>query len=1687
MINNILEKLKTRLLDLTFRNKLLNLNYKSKSLIRVVDEVPFVLFDKLNAQKSLIFEPVPEPKESDYVLSGEDSEDEKNKGRKVRPSAKVYAAQLGINTSYELSNSREVILKNHKDDQIQTLFYGDELEKIMTKIFRDYKTLIDETGNNLLYMSFGTIEFFESDSSQESRKAPLILMPIELKRIEPEKNYPFYRFSINANGEDPIVNVSLLEKLKRDFGIVIPNLTSESNTNEPVEFNLNNYFDEIVEILKIHKPKWRLIYEINMRTFDFGKLVLFKDLESENWSEAATKIDEHSVIKQLCIGNSPQDLSSKDYDSSILAKDYSLDEMHYSVIPNLIYDADSSQHSAIIDAASGKNLVIQGPPGTGKSQTITNLIAVFLSQGKSVLFVAEKLAALEVVKNRMDGSGLGDFCFELHSTKIQKKAVAENLGERIKKIYPSPDEIHLERQKLDECTSKIIEYLKSSTQKVQCVDKTFREVVGAYTYLKTLLPNILIEIPLDENESLIDWSNVNEQKIKDEAFQAKAYFAFLKLIQEPYGVIENHPWYISKGESPKASSQAQIQTLKILRPGIDELIHSTKNCSLIRSIHTKRNLSNFILTNEIAKHARLAFERGLVSSHLRNINDLKIAEEYTNFLKDLHSMNTIHRNLLVNDSAGLLLDHISDDQIQSFTEYLKHPYIDENFTFLEIKKLQDILIDLIQDILNCEKHVKNLSSYFDISEELNIQQTLNLAECIEATFDLKKISFSSIQTILKIIDNSNQYNLLKTKFQKLIELKSSVKTQFHIDSIILKSADFLKMVNLATGSTWWSRLFNKQEKEAFLYIKNLQLNHKLKKVQDCRLELHQIFDLLLLREQIQEIQDKTNFLGDLYLGEDTDFQIIDSVILTIQTVKDKIEKSNFPKSDYFGKLIAIKDQERLKLAQLQDGRMLLPTLHNLIDIYQKFSPYEGRLKLKEFLNNFETQKENLNQLVFSEIFKLIPSNQKISTFFNISFKAKDFRRLKTKNQKVLESLNSTGFSSHWDIMTQQLIAFTDYYNGIKSLAVSKELNTFALTPSGMQHFIDTGEELSLIDSDITKIFKKFDDANFRVDWIVGLTPEELRDRVNLAYDNPDRQGDLDQLSNLKKDLFNSIFSSMYSKLEKILPTGEEASLYSEYLWYQKIVLKHISEDRVLKYFNTESHEQIRKIFQDTDRNIILLNRKEIAAKLGRNQPPKGVSSGLRSNWTESSLIQNEVSKTTRHIPIRQLIKKAGHSIKALKPCFMMSPQSVAQFIPPGSITFDVIIMDEASQLRPEDALGAIARGQQLVVVGDSEQLPPTSFFGSDNDDDDLEEEKLDYFESILEQASGAFRPNRSLKWHYRSQHESLIAYSNSEFYQSELILFPTPNAEHPDFGIKLRKTYNAIYEGSGINTIEAREVVAAVKAHAFHKPSESLGVVTLNKAQRDLIEDLLLEESKNEPILAAFINEEGSRSNKFFVKNLENVQGDERDVIFISVTYGKDSNGNFYQRFGPINQKNGYRRLNVLFSRAKKRMEVFCSFSADNIAVTSAKGAKSLKGFLEYAETGRLPVPSGPTGRQMDSKFELSVANAIQKMGYKVEPQFGVAGYFIDLAIESPGKPGHFMLAVECDGATYHSSKSARDRDRLRQQNLENLGWKVHRIWSTDWFRNEKRETLKLREILQKLCPIVGRDEDSLGAMHAAK
>ena len=621
------------------------------------------------------------------------------------------------------------------------------------------------------------------------------------------------------------------------------------------------------------------------------------------------------------------------------------------------------------------------------------------------------------------------------------------------------------------------------------------------------------------------------------------------------------------------------------------------------------------------------------------------------------------------------------------------------------------------------------------------------------------------------------------------------------------------------------------------------------------------------------------------------------------------------------------------------------------------------------------------------------------------------------------------------------------------------------------HKDNFSQETQILDLAIAKF-----DNNFK-DWMSNLEFEsqdqtqfwnnnvllfDMEQRVSKMIDKFDLLTIYCQWNSLKKRLEQLDCQSASEELLNVSYSTTE-KVYTS--WWFSIMTELLDEAFLTRpALNQLQLSNQAAIFKETDKYLIeSYNRLKIKYLHLEKIPSKeavGVPMGI---------LRNEINKQRRHLPLRKLLEQTGEMIVRIKPIFMMSPLSVAQFLKPEKIKFDYIIFDEASQVKPIEAFGALLRGDNVVVVGDDKQLPPSDFFNQVVELEDTEDENetsvVADMESILDLFVTKNAKQTMLQWHYRSKHESLIAVSNEYLYDSKLINLPSASRTNQDLGLQFKHLPDTIYSAQK-NEKEAEYIINALKEHAKLYPnpdSQSVGIVAFSIRQKDCIENLLMKVRKEDTSFDKYMNAAENAQEPFFVKNLENVQGDERDVIFVSICYGRTLEGKLNKNFGPVNRTGGERRLNVLFTRARLKCVLFSNFTAGDLPLSDAdaKGLKVFKAFLDYAQNRRLSITE-LTNKPTDSPFEDSVKAALEREGYEVHTQIGSAGYFVDLAIPNTEQKGWYLLGIECDGATYHSSRAARERDRIRQTVLEGLGWQIYRIWSTDWFRQPTYELKKL-------------------------
>lgn len=561
--------------------------------------------------------------------------------------------------------------------------------------------------------------------------------------------------------------------------------------------------------------------------------------------------------------------------------------------------------------------------------------------------------------------------------------------------------------------------------------------------------------------------------------------------------------------------------------------------------------------------------------------------------------------------------------------------------------------------------------------------------------------------------------------------------------------------------------------------------------------------------------------------------------------------------------------------------------------------------------------------------------------------------------------------------------------------------------------------------------------------------------------------DVTTMNVLKFELSEAGLKPLFEKVDKgELLKSEVKRVFNYNFHRQWLQEKNESSDTL----NSTTGLQLNKFdadFKELDQKYRTYTEKALSGKISSDKPRMG---NLILPDSPVGLIVKENKKSRRHLPIRKFLDSVGSVAKSLKPCYLMSPMSVSQYLP-VSPDFDIVIFDEASQIPPWDAIGALSRGKQAIIVGDTKQLPPTAFFSMKTEDDS--DEKIDC-ESVLEMFGGIY-PEMLLKWHYRSRSESLISFSNHHIYDNRLHTFPASHTEDDKVSLKIVNGKNAYYDKgkSKTNTGEAYAVVDEIFSRLKQKDSTgSIGVVTFSSVQANLISDLIDERLQKEPQFESCFDV--ANPEYVFVKNLENVQGDERDLILFSVGYGKDSIGRISRNFGPLNNSGGERRLNVAVTRARYEVKIFSNFHPRelDVSTSSSEGLRLLKEYLLYAQEGHtalLRQQIFSNEDEFDSLFEKEVAEALRKRGWEVRTQIGVGGYRVDLGIVHPEYSGQFLAGIECDGARYHSAKTARDRDILRQMVLEGLGWKILRIWSTDWWYDSEKCMDKLHQDLEAL------------------
>ena len=1616
----VLEQTRQKLLDTTRRSRLLN--YRESGLdIAIIDEMAGLVFEDLVLKdRSFFFD----------FLEKSDEDDFNDEADRVLPETRRDGGNL---------DSR------YRDNRLQTPFSEGELARRLRRLYQEHNLRIGETGANSLFICMGLLEWSNPEHDNKPVRSPLMLIPVRLSRIGTAGSA---RYSLAFDGSALDTNHSLVEKLKKDFDINLPEIDGEEQPE--------TYWRRVNSAVKPrHVDGWHIVREMTLGLFQFNKQVMWHDLNPDRWPDHAALVD-NPVIKRLLIGPKEGEQEPGQISKEYMQDGEEADALVSSV--KLIRDADSSQHSSLIDALKCHGgLVIEGPPGTGKSQTISNLIATALDQGLSVLFVAEKMAALEVVHKRLAESGLDPFCLQLHGLKASKKELLESIKNRMDCRVEQADPLSQKQSQLQQAKADLIAYSEIMTERAGPEDAHLYEIVWKIECLRQELPDAIEELTVDTKlEVEFSEFDATRNQLND-----------LGTIWSDVPENARNAWWGFLPGEYKERNEHEIST--VLDASIDSL----------------SKLSNFLFDNELQSTVPALFEvkRVLELSNC-SIKDIPFGvcgELIANLVKkdalgDFQSLLKDIRIYLKSVEAVNQTFDYSSDKASDYAELLHsqskalvgivNPDVPINSLAAETEQLQAVINHLNSLHCKCRYLLERLNKVArtmdDFNELLTESQSL-----VDGPPEL------SLHANRHHARNSvkNYFDQASVVAQELARRTDRVSQQFVLSRIEhsqeVESAKNVIETNIGN----YFALFKSEYRQAKKRVKKMLADPAQYEKSELFVDsLNTLYELCKETEEFASNEGFATALGSLFKGVATNWQKLQSLIDFSQALREQLGSENAEEilADWDAHLdttVAIREKLDNSLQQITQYRQT----HPLADaIWQR--------PVSAIANALSPRIEKLKLASDSLSRPWCRSTTNMRQAQQVAAKYQEARNC----EREIEALPSLR-----DLLNGQWCRADTNIDNLQSTEawISSTLQQPGMDIRILAWLFDQGSEpdrerferlhrlikhVSTNWKNQLAVLNRFGALN-QAEWVgcSDRTIAGLNEKLRLAVETISHLPLMQRCSQTTQSLQAKGFGAITHLVAAGTLRGSQCGKAYEYCLYKTLFSKKVAANPRLSDFSQTQYQSTKDRFAKLDREIMQINAKQIAARLAGASIPSGVGSGPVADYSQKRLLAHEASKQRRHIPIRQLMKRAGEAVKALKPCFLMSPLSVAQYLGPGDIDFDLVIMDEASQLRPECALGAMARAEKSIIVGDPKQLPPTNFFDSSLPADDEDNANImDDTDSILDVCLKQF-PYRRLRWHYRSEHESLIQFSNEQFYAGDLIVFPSPKPDSRDYGVHYNFIDNPAYH-NGRNRPEAERVIQEIIRHFYSHSNKSLRVVAFNRDQAEEISLLLDRARRQDPSLDSWIK--GDADEPLFIKNLENVQGDERDVIFISTVYGPEKPGGpVTQRFGPINSDLGWRRLNVIATRAKQRVEIFTSMRHTDVGrgENPKRGVRALRDWLEFASTGKVTDKGVSTGRGPDSEFEVAVAGVIRNLGFQCEYQVGVAGFFIDIGVINPDRPGEYLIGIECDGASYHSSTSVRDRDRLRQEILEAKRWELHRIWSTNWFHSRSIEIDRLEKVLK--------------------
>lgn len=1696
-----LDDLRARLIDLTARNRFLNFPHRprAQTQLRIVDELPDQVFERLTAGgKSFQLASLPEPPDAptdegapaflnalavaqasdeDYLaalaaLDDDDPDDPAAQetlralkdrvrahlgmepwvhGKELSPAE--WAKRNGLRPGYDLPLPGDFdAAEKHQDAKLQTLTFPNELTRRARKLIAAARTLREEKGVDSLYLALGFLEWRDGGRDGKAYLAPLLLLPAEISSRSTAAG-PCFDVALGVGGVRD--NEALAMKLKADFSLALPRFDAE-NGDEDNAVTPEAYFSA-VEKMAAQKPGWRIRRYATFATFTFGALSVYRDLDPENWGEdglAATPL-----IAGLLAGRPLNENDAEDV----------LEDRIDRPAP-LVLDADSSQYGIVHAAAvAGEDLAVQGPPGTGKSQTIVNLIAAALGAGKKVLFVAEKAAALDVVKKRLADVGLGDFCLDLHGAGARREEVLAALRQRLEAPRPPAD-----RERLGQALAQSKKLKTSLSAYAAAINRRFGRL-GHTVHDLIWLEQATRAADLPKGADAVDVPDATEIT----PYQADETRSLLQRLADAdaafrarHDAPEKHPWRALGDAAPPPYERRQVVEAASAWLTALEAIHASDAAWRAAGADAPATLAGrnaAVAAVEATPPPSPAVDGALFVS-LAAPEDRQALAAYLDRHRRREAANAaLHAAFVDADVAR------AEDGLAPLAAALQAILGDRPVEDLKATAAARLAVAEQWEAL--AETARKFIAALELEAPGGSASVAALRRALAGAAVLREARPFTEAFRLEIAPNSDAAAAARDAAGRLAELhgaRQTLKRRHAIRIDAWPDADAATADEDAIREAGWlagwfdSRFKAARRRLATAGMRKFRKSPALAALaaaRACRSEEAAFSIDPIFRMQLRAAFDGMASDGD---GLTAAAAFGDSVraAFPAQSPGDIAARQalfNAPQDRFAAMLAASRGDAYQTLAAAAeeiadaDGETRLTAL-----------AAEARANLRH-VESLDARAAELG---------VKPG----TTAEEIAAAAEAQAVLAAEEPALAREARFGGLAPD----VERLEATLRHADAVASaLAGAPNLiaPAFANPNYGATHAcLATAATAGKLGLDGERAARTaLDGFGFDADRLFDASADEQSlEALTRAADAAVRAGEdgLNAWVVYRRDMAEAADAGLSALLalfrEGERPLADLVVAYDRAL-YRSLIRAAIAAEPALDAHRGRKADDLQEQFRRIDREVMALQAAAIAHDLAAAAPPAGVSVGRVRDKTERALIEHYAAQKRPRIALRRLFAKAPGAIQALKPCLMLSPTTVAETLTPGAMRFDLLVIDEASQMKPEFAVGALARTRQAVIVGDEMQLPPTDFFGrvdADDEDDEDAEERVRH-ESILALANTAFRPERRLEWHYRSRHESLIAFSNQQFYEDRLTVFPAArNAEPGRLGVSLRMVEGARYTpGRRVNVDEAEAVVDEVLLRMRRAPERSLGVVAMNLTQRDLIEDLFNRQADGDDAVQAYLARWRAHGlDPFFVKNLESVQGDERDAILISGTFGPDVNsGKVHQNFGPLNGVNGHRRLNVLFTRARFETVMFASLAANDVRVApdAKPGVAAYRDFLSYAATGRLPPKATGAPDDHESPFEYEVARLLARHGFETTPQVGVAGYRIDLGVRHASFPHGFIAGVECDGARYHSAAAARDRDRLRQEALERLGWTIIRVWSTDWFEDPAGETRRLVKALE--------------------